>query len=141
MKVLKKTHLKVDGELKALDQVLYHFNQINEPWIPKEDWLQCRLALAEGFTNAVRHAHKELSKQIPIEIELALGQKGLEIRIWDYGPPFDLDAFVANLCQKKVSLEEGGRGVEILQKIADQLSYIRTDDHRNCLLIVKQFAI
>jgi serine/threonine-protein kinase RsbW len=31
----------------------------------------------------------------------------------------------------------GGRGIAILQKIADHLSYKRTDDNRNCLLIVK----
>ncbi|MEO8893751.1 MAG: anti-sigma regulatory factor, partial [Coleofasciculaceae cyanobacterium] len=32
-----------------------------------------------------------------------------------------------------------GRGIAILQKIADKLSYTRTSDNRNCLLMVKTF--
>ena len=139
LKVLKKTHLKFESDLKALDQVLFHFNQIHQPWIPQEDWLQCQLALAEGFTNAVRHAHSQLSSKMPIEIELSLSQQSLEIRIWDYGPPFDLEAFV-NSIRYRNSRVEGGRGLEILQKIADRLSYVRTDENRNCLVIVKHFS-
>ena len=138
LKVLKKTHLRFDSDLKALDQVLFHFNQIHQPWIPKEDWLQCQLALAEGFTNAVRHAHKQFSSKVPIEIELSLSRQSLEIRIWDYGPPFDMETFV-NTVYSRNSRVEGGRGLEILQKIADRLSYDRTDENRNCLVIVKQF--
>lgn len=140
LKVLKKTSFQVSGDLKALDDVLSRFNKINQPSIPKKDWLQCQLALTEGFTNAVRHAHKHLSTEIPIEIEITLRRQSMEMRIWDYGPPFDLEAFVENLSEKVNNRSEGGRGIEILQKIADHLSYVRTDENRNCLLIVKQFS-
>jgi serine/threonine-protein kinase RsbW len=139
LRVLKRAHLKVPTDLKALEKVLSHFKNIEQPSIPKKDWLKCQLALAEGFTNAVRHAHKHLSTEIPIEIDLTLFRCCMEIRIWDYGPPFDLEAYIRNMTQIENSSSLGGRGIPILQKIADRLSYIRTDDQRNCLLIVKYF--
>lgn len=138
--VLKKSHLKVPTDLKVLERVLSHFNRIERSFIPKKDWLKCQLALAEGFTNAVRHAHKHLSSEIPIEIDLTLFKSAMELRIWDYGPPFDLEAYLKNMSSLENQRSEGGRGILILKKIADRLSYFRTDDNRNCLLVVKQFA-
>jgi serine/threonine-protein kinase RsbW len=135
-----KVFLKLESDLKALDQVLGDFDQLNQPWIPRKDWLQCQLALAEGFTNAVRHAHKNLPRDIPIEIEINLEQDGLEIRIWDYGSPFDLNAFLANNHKNIDQFAGHGQGLPILKKIATHLSYLRTEDNRNCLLIVKPFS-
>lgn len=135
-----KVFFKVESDLKALDQVLRYFDELNQPWIPRQDWLQCQLALAEGFTNAVRHAHKELPKEIPIEIELILKQDSLEMKIWDYGFPFDLNAFLQNKRKNVDQFAANGQGLPILQKIAAHLSYLRTEDNRNCLLIVKHFS-
>lgn len=135
-----KVFFKVESDLKALDQVLRYFDELNQPWIPKKDWLQCQLALAEGFTNAVRHAHKELPKEIPIEIELILEQDSLEMKIWDHGFPFDLNAFLLSKRKNVDQFAANGQGLPILQKIAAHLSYLRTEDNRNCLLIVKHFS-
>jgi serine/threonine-protein kinase RsbW len=129
------------SDLKVLDQVLGNFDKIYQPWIPKKDWLQCQLALAEGFTNAVRHAHKGLSRQVPIEIEIILRQTGIEIKIWDYGNPFDLEGFMGKNLGKDNRWSGHGQGLPILQQIADRLSYSRTSDDRNCLLIIKQFSL
>jgi serine/threonine-protein kinase RsbW len=141
LKVLKSISFKVNGELDALDEVLSYLAQLEQPWIPKKDWLQCQLALAEGFTNAVRHAHKNLSSEIPIEVEMVLTRESLEIRIWDCGSPFDLSGFLAQLPQRDTQLSGHGQGLPILQKIAAHLSYVRTDNNRNCLRIVKQFSL
>jgi serine/threonine-protein kinase RsbW len=101
------------------------------------------LALAEGFTNAVRHAHHNLPTEVPIEIEIAILEQSLELRIWDYGPPnFDLQAYIKNLPLRQKQnhrLDTNGRGIPILLKIADRLSYFRTEDGRNCLLIVRNY--
>lgn len=140
LKGIAITYFTVKSDLKALDQVLDRFNQIEQDLIPKKDWLQCQLALAEGFTNAVRHAHKNLSTDVPIKIGLICCEGSMEIRIWDYGPPFDLEVYIKTISERKNNLSVGGRGIPILQKIADRLSYFRTDDNRNCLLIVKNFA-
>ena len=134
---LKQSIKQVPTDLKALDQVLSWFDQLYQPFIPKKVWLQCQLALAEGFTNAVRHAHKDLSANVPIDIEVTLFPESLEMRIWDQGPPFDLEQRLQNLEQAVDVTAGGGRGIAILQRIADKLSYTRTTDNRNCLVVVK----
>jgi serine/threonine-protein kinase RsbW len=139
LKDLKKSTKQVPSDLKALDQVLSWFDQFSQPQISKKIWLQCQLALAEGFTNAVRHAHKELPKDTPVEIEVTLLPGCLEIRIWDWGPPFDLEGMLQRLGQGVDVQAGGGRGIVILHKIADKLSYTRTDDCRNCLFIMKKY--
>ncbi len=139
LKDFNQSSKQVPTDLKALDQVLAWFDQLYQPSIPKKVWLQCQLALAEGFTNAVRHAHKDLSPNVPIDIEVTLFSQGLEIRIWDQGPPFNLEQRLQKL-EPVVNKESGGgRGLAIMQKIADHLSYTRTDDNRNCMLIEKRY--
>jgi serine/threonine-protein kinase RsbW len=140
LKVLKKIHIKAPSNLKALDEVLLQFNQICRNYLSYQIWLQCQLALAEGFTNAVRHAHRNLAEEFTIEIEAILAEDSLEIRIWDWGEGFDLQAFLNDLEKKKGSWLGNGRGIAILSKIADHLAYYPTADGRNCLLIVKQLS-
>ncbi len=142
MSVLQQISFKVKSDLKALDEVLGNFDDINQPWIPKKDWLQCQLALAEGFTNAVRHAHKDvIDSDVFVEIEIKLTSESLEMRIWDFGPFFDLESFLKANASQDNRFAGHGQGLPILQKIAAQLSYERTDDERNCLLIVKNFSL
>ncbi len=140
LSVLQQISFKVKSDLKALDEVLGYFDDINQPWIPKKDWLHCQLALAEGFTNAVRHAHKDIAADVLVEIEIKLTSESLEMRIWDFGPFFDLQGFLEANAHEDTRFAGHGQGLPILQKIAAQLSYERTDDERNCLLIVKNFS-
>ncbi len=139
LKDLKKSTKQVPSDLEALDQVLSWFDQFNRPGMPRKVLLECQLALAEGFTNAVRHAHQGLPSDTPIEIEVMLLPQCIEIRIWDWGSPFDLEGMLQRLGQGIDLQAGGGRGIIILQKIADKLSYTRTDDCRNCLFIMKQY--
>ncbi|MGK7931876.1 MAG: ATP-binding protein [Microcystaceae cyanobacterium] len=140
MSLLKKCTFTVNSDLQCLDRVLETFEQLYQPWIIKKDWLQCQLALAEGFTNAVRHAHGHLSPDTPIKVELTLYFDKLEIRIWDRGAPFDLKDYLQKIALKLPQLQSHGQGLPILQKIATHLSYTRTDAQGNCLLIIKQFS-
>lgn len=41
----------------------------------------------------------------------------------------------------ELDVNEGdhGRGLKIIQKIADHLSYTRTSDDRNCFLFIKNY--
>ncbi|HBB36346.1 MAG TPA: anti-sigma regulatory factor [Cyanobacteria bacterium UBA9273] len=139
MKDLKKSSKQFPTDLNALDPVLSWFDQLHQPSIPTIVWLQCKLAIAEGFTNAVRHAHKGLSTNVPIDIEVTLFSHCIEMRIWDRGQPFDLEQRLQALSEVVDDHSGGGRGIVIMQKIADKLSYRRTDDERNCLLIVKSY--
>jgi serine/threonine-protein kinase RsbW len=136
---LYKSSLQVNTDLNTLAQVLEWFDQLNGPPVPYHAWLECQLALAEGFTNAVRHAHKGLPINVPIDMEVRVYPDQLEIRIWDYGQPFDLHQRLEAMPQELDSEAEGGRGLRLMQRIADALSYTRFSDERNCLLLVKKY--
>lgn len=140
LNVLKKIQFKVDSNLQRLESVLSQFNQIYDDFIPNQDWLKCKLALAEGFTNAVRHAHKELPKETQITIEAILKPAMLEIYIWDVGNPFDLNQYIEDKSYKNNNWLGSGRGVAILTQIADHLEYRHVQSQGNCLLIFKKFS-
>jgi serine/threonine-protein kinase RsbW len=125
--------------LDALGQVLTWFEAFRNAGIPDPIWMECQLALAEGFTNAVRHAHEALPESTPIDIELILAPQGLELRIWDQGQEFDLEGFAQTLPTKADVESEGGRGILLMKALTSCLSYTRQADGRNCLLISKRF--
>jgi serine/threonine-protein kinase RsbW len=88
---LHKIKLQVNSELQAVTQVLWWVEQLELLDIPETVLQLCKLAAVEGFTNAVRHAHKNLSVETPkIELAIAVFNERLEIEIWDWGKPFDL---------------------------------------------------
>lgn len=141
---LNESHLQVGTDLKAVTQVLQWFEEFTSPLLPQPFGSQCQLALVEGFTNAVRHAHHDLPQTVPIELELKVFAHSLEMRIWDKGPPFDLEAKLSEaLCQKECNPlahleQEGGRGLLFMHQLMDEVSYLRLPDQRNCLVLRKQ---
>lgn len=138
---LQRASIQVNTDLNALTQVLSWFDQFNHPPLSYQIWLQCQLALAEGFTNAVRHAHQGQPTELLIDLEVTVFSEQIEIRIWDQGAPFDLTGAIEVLSEEQANLHaEGGRGLRLMQRIADSLSYTRTSDQRNCLLIVKHYS-
>ncbi|ACC80355.1 ATP-binding protein [Nostoc punctiforme] len=135
-----KIYLKVNTDLTASSQVLFWFDQMNQPPIPnKEVWWQCQTLLMEGFTNIVEHAHKNLPIETPIEIEAVRVNKYIEIRIWSQGEPFDLEQQLRQISEFDENEQERGRGLKIMSAIADKLSYEPTEDNRYCLFISKYY--
>ncbi len=138
--MFQREQLTVRSELTVLNYVQDWFSQFCDEkgvtllWL-KHQLYPLNLALTEGFTNAVRHAHHELPNDTLIDIDLALWDDRIEIRIWDHGQPFDPDAIEE---PKPGTLRLGGYGWFLLRRLADQVSYERSRDGRNCLLIVKQ---
>jgi serine/threonine-protein kinase RsbW len=136
----QKYTLHLQTEITLLNEVLTWFDQFNYPPVPEIAWMQCQLALAEAFTNAVRHAHKGLPSDTPIDLEVSILCESLEIRIWDCGPGLDLPKKLHELSQHRDKDAEGGRGLRLIELIADYMSYTKTEDDRNCFLIVKQYS-
>lgn len=137
--IVQQNHLKVKSELKLLNDVQKWFEKFCLQYLSPPCWsdsqLYClNLALAEGFTNAVRHAHHALPAETTIDIDVDLWVDRLEIRIWDRGNPFNPDALTE---PEPGSLIEGGYGWFLLRRLADRVVYERTTDGRNYLLIVK----
>ena len=135
-----QARIQVGTDLSALAQVLAWFDQFNHDAMPRSIWLQCQLALAEAFTNAVRHAHKNRPPDTPIEIEVKVANLAMEMRVWDYGSDFDLNKLLEDLPLEMDKSAEGGRGLKLMKQMADVLKYERTEDDRNCLVIVKQYG-
>jgi serine/threonine-protein kinase RsbW len=139
LKFLQQAQIQVNTNLDELAHVLEWFDQFNSCAIPRPIWLQCQLALAEGFTNAVRHAHRGKPLETPVEIEVTVLSQSLEIRIWDSGSVFDLKHVLETLPVEMDKEAEGGRGLKLIKRMADRVDYVRTTDDRNCLLIVKDY--
>ncbi len=89
---IKKIGLQVSSDIRAVTQVLDWVEELENLPIPQAVLHQCKLALVEGFTNAVRHAHKTLPSETLIQLAIAVFADRLEIEIWDLGQPFDLKA-------------------------------------------------
>jgi len=92
---LQKFSLQLNTDINAVAQVLSWLEQLDllTPIpIPEAVLYQCKLAVVESFTNAVRHAHKNLPIETPIELEITVFNERLEIKIWDLGKPFDFQA-------------------------------------------------
>jgi serine/threonine-protein kinase RsbW len=137
--IVQQDHLTVKSELSLLNNVKEWFEQFCLQHLSQLGWSKTQLdrlnlALAEGFTNAVRHAHHALPPETTIEINIYLWIDRLEIRIWDYGKPFDPDAIAEPV---PGTLQVGGYGWFLLRRLADRVVYERGADGRNCLLIVK----
>lgn len=138
---MRQEHLKVLSRLDAVSQVQHWFSDICRSlegdcaWVvPYADRLM--LALTEGFTNAVRHAHAELPPETDITIDFSLAHHRVEIRIWDYGDPFN-PALLPE--PQPGELLDSGYGWFLLRRLADQVTYQRIH-RRNCLCIVQYDA-
>ncbi|OLP19124.1 ATP-binding protein [Leptolyngbya sp. 'hensonii'] len=136
--MLQQDHLTVCSDLAVLTQVQTWFEQFCSRSVQRFSWpenqlYKLNLALAEGFTNAVRHAHQELPPETVIEIDLFLWEDRLEIQIWDQGKPFNPEVLEE---PKLGTLRQGGYGWFLLRRLADRVVYER-QGVKNCLLIVK----
>lgn len=138
---VKQYHLQVKTELEALKDVLHWFEGLVFPLLPQKTGWQCEVALVEAFTNAVRHAHHDLPDTTPIDLEVKLLPNFLEMRIWDQGESFNLQEKLKK-GEKEAGLmdREGGRGLQFIKKLTDELQYLNLPNERNCLVMRKKYV-
>lgn len=147
--MLQHYRIRVNSDIYTLAELQEWFQQFQN-LLPKTFWMQCNLVLVEVFTNVVSYAHEGLSEDTPIDIEVNIDQveKFLELKIWDYGQPFDLQAEIERLSKKAKQNKDfeniddiptGGRGLIIAKTIADQIRYDNVDG-RNCFVMTKSFT-
>lgn len=140
-KPLKQSHLKVATDINAVAKILAWFDRLALRQFPDQFCMDCKVALDEAFANVVHHAHRHLPQTTPIELELKIFAERLEIRIWDHGQPFDLQAKLDALHKKGCNLlEETGRGLILMEQFTDELFYQRLSDQRNCLFMGKRLV-
>ena len=148
--MLKRHHIQVNSDIYALAQLQEWFHQFQK-LLPKLTWMQCNLVLVEVFTNVVSYAHEGLAEETPIDIEININdtEYSLELKIWDFGEPFDLEAEIERAAiesQKNQDFESvddiptGGRGLMIAKTVADDIRYDTLSDGRNCFVMTKSFS-
>jgi serine/threonine-protein kinase RsbW len=144
--LIQQEFIQVKTDLDVMDQVLQWFKKFNCYPLTDELWMQGQIALIEGFTNAVRHAHRALPTSTPIDLRVKVLSHQLEIAIWDEGPPFDLEAFFAHLEQHHHDplAREFHWGGILIKKLRDEHNWTihyscDTTNHRNCLLMQRIF--
>lgn len=137
--MVKQEHLVVSSRLDVLTQVQRWFKDVCRSLDKDSTWVsqyvdRLTIALTEGFTNAVRHAHAELPPETSIDIDLAFWCDRIEIRIWDHGQPFDPEGLQE---PEPGALLDSGYGWFLLRRLAERVTYQRLQDGRNCLSIVQ----
>ncbi len=137
--LIAQSNLQVKTTLDSLEEVLSWFEEITSTVLPLDIFHECQIVLTEGFTNVVRHAHRTLPTTTVIELDVKIFSFWIEIRIWDWGEPFDLERALECMSEMHADpLEhEGGRGLIFMSKLTDELYYTRLDDQRNCLVMKK----
>ena len=87
-------HVVIDSDLERIDDLLAWMETCWSDVIPASK-AQCPLlkaqaltAIAELFTNAVRHAHRDLDPPPPIKLTWTSNKNSFSISINDYGSPF-----------------------------------------------------
>lgn len=141
-KLLAQGSLQVQTRITLVEEVLHWFETLVSSFLSSEQLCKCEIALTEGFTNVVNHAHQTLSSTTPIDLEVKVFSKSIEMRIWDFGAPFDFKKKLKEL--KSVPDDpwrEDGRGLILISKLMDDFSYIRTVDNRNCLVMKKTIVV
>lgn len=94
---LPSRRLAVNSDLGELETVLTWFERQRHPGVPTDQWMQAQLALVEGFTNAVRHAHAHLVAPPQVQLVLHVSSRLFCLEIIDHGEPFDFDAALARV--------------------------------------------
>ncbi|AFZ01817.1 ATP-binding protein [Calothrix sp. PCC 6303] len=120
--LIRNSSLQVASDLDAMITVVEWFDQLNCSFLPEQLWVEAQTALIEGFTNVVRHAHSHLSPQTPVDLEVQICHEYFQIRIWDQGDPFDLEAALEDLSQ-----ETGDQAFNPLNR----------DKHWGCIFFLK----
>jgi anti-sigma regulatory factor (Ser/Thr protein kinase) len=96
---------------------------------------QVVLATDEATNNVMRHAHQG-NPDAPIQIQCFIHADGLEVRLHDEGPPFDLNS-VPPL--NPAELRVGGRGVFLMRRLMDELTSLPRGERGNTLRMVKHY--
>jgi serine/threonine-protein kinase RsbW len=93
----------VPSHLDGVGEVLARFERLRSPQISDSLWVEGQTALMEGFSNAVRHAHRDLTPPPPVAIDLSRSSAELRIQIDDHGPGYDMEEAWRRLDREQAS--------------------------------------
>ncbi|MEX0680906.1 MAG: ATP-binding protein [Balneolales bacterium] len=116
------TSLTLKSDLNELDRVVNFVRQLADKCdIDQDTEHRILLVLSEAVTNAIVHGNrKEISKTVNIKV--VFDQKTIFLTVCDQGSGFDPDR-IPDPRTKENLLKTGGRGVWLIQEIADETQY------------------
>ncbi len=79
------------------------------------------LVLTEALANAICHANN-FDPDKEVKVSISASEQKLIIKVFDQGLGFDIEA-LAKL--KAQASDEGGRGIQIIFKLMDQVKYVQ----------------
>ncbi|MCT0211211.1 MAG: serine/threonine protein kinase [Cyanobium sp.] len=137
--------LAVSSDLNQLELVLSWFEGLGHPDVPADVWMQAQLALVEGFTNAVRHAHAHLVSPPQVQLALQRSSRLVRLQIVDHGDAFDLASALVRVEAEIAAsgsdplAREAHWGLVMFLKLQKEygwtISYCREDDGINVLCL------
>lgn len=114
------------GESVAYSLKSYHGNR-------REFAYHINLVLTEALANAICHAN-DFDPDKEVRVTISASDQSLIIKVFDQGQGFDIET-LAKL--KARASDEGGRGIQIILKLMDQVRYIQEGDC-NVLEMIKK---
>ncbi len=105
------------------------------------DWskqsARLRLALAEAYSNVVRHAH-EAKPHLPVVMCLEIQDREMALEIWDLGEGYDPNSYRTPSPEDR---QEHGYGWMILNRLMDRVEYQPQVNGRNCLRLAANLPV
>ena len=115
----RKTIRSVASDIEmALENIEQY---INENLSGRYDAVKISMAVREALINALEHGNNNIA-EIPIDIDLEVFKKTMQVRVSDSGGGFDLNSEKKRL-QEEGELRIHGRGIEMMEKICHSLSF------------------
>ncbi|MFH0839927.1 MAG: ATP-binding protein [Candidatus Omnitrophota bacterium] len=129
----KKIEIPSDiGYIKKVSHEL--LEHLKEKGVDESVQFDIRLAVEEAVRNAIEHGNN-YDKELPVLIRYSLDAKKIIVCIEDKGEGFHLKS-VPDPRQEDNLLQEGGRGVFLMQKLMNKVKYSKRG---NRVTMVKLF--
>ncbi len=119
-KITKKLAIPSDiSYIKKLSKdILSHLERLQ---VDKSIQFDIRLSFEEALRNAIEHGN-DYKKDLPVAVFYEVGGGRIEIEIEDQGKGFD-PKDVGDPRDEQNIMKEGGRGVFLIHKLMDKVSY------------------
>ncbi len=90
-------------------------------------------SVIEACTNAMEHGN-QLSEETPIEVIFDVDDPTITITVLDRGAGFDFNAWQPS----NELMRERGRGIMIMREFCDSVDFLRHEDGRFMIVLVKK---
>ena len=137
--IKKEISLEIDSRLENVYLIGKEVKKICQSFnLNKMEIYEIELCIVEACTNVIRHAYKEKPGNV-VKITISLENRcKLILKVYDWGESMDpeyLDKAESDIYK----FSEGGRGLLIIKKLMDEVSY-KTKKNGNVLTMIKKIS-